>query len=156
MGAVPVDERMQTRAPDIFAAGDMAAVPDADWERRRVEHWVAAQRQGQRAALGMLDRDPGRMEMDFFWTKQAGASLKYVGHAREFDQAVYRGVVEEGKFLSGYFRKGVLKAAATIGMALDLVAVERLMRFGAAPNAAQFADNGFDLMAAAKAVKETA
>jgi NADPH-dependent 2,4-dienoyl-CoA reductase/sulfur reductase-like enzyme/nitrite reductase/ring-hydroxylating ferredoxin subunit len=156
MGAVPVDERMQTRAPDIFAAGDMAAVPDADWERRRVEHWVAAQRQGQRAALGMLDRDPGRMEMDFFWTKQAGASLKYVGHAREFDQAVYRGVVEEGKFLAGYFRKGVLKAAATIGMALDLVAVERLMRFGAAPNAAQFADNGFDLMAAAKAVKETA
>jgi len=153
-GAVPVDEKMRTRAPDIFAAGDIAALPDADWECRRVEHWVAAQRQGQRAALGMLDHDPGPTEIDFFWSKQAGASLKYVGHAREFDQTVYRGVVEEGKFLAGYFRKGVLKAAATIGMALDLVAVERLMRLGAAPTAAQLGDQGFDLMAAARAVKE--
>jgi NADPH-dependent 2,4-dienoyl-CoA reductase/sulfur reductase-like enzyme/nitrite reductase/ring-hydroxylating ferredoxin subunit len=150
-GAVPVDESMRTRAPDIYAAGDIAALPDADWERRRVEHWVAAQRQGQRAARAMLDRDPGPMEVDFFWSKQAGTSLKYVGHAREFDQTVYRGVVEEGKFLAGYFRKGALKAAATIGMAVDLIAVERLMRLGAGPTAAQLADQGFDLMAAAKA-----
>ncbi|MGA2642933.1 MAG: FAD-dependent oxidoreductase [Spirochaetia bacterium] len=150
-GAVPVDERMRTQAPHIFAAGDIAALPDADGERQRVEHWVAAQRQGQRAALGMLGRDPGPMEIDFFWSRQAGASLKYAGHAREFDQTVYRGIVEEGKFLAGYFRKGVLKAAATIGMALDLVAVERLMRLGAAPSAAQLGDEGFDLMAAAHA-----
>ncbi|MGO9308521.1 MAG: FAD-dependent oxidoreductase [Spirochaetia bacterium] len=155
-GAVPVDDRMRTRAPDIFAAGDMAALPDAEWERRRVEHWVAAQRQGQRAALGMLGSDPGPMEIDFFWSRQAGASLKYVGHAREFDQTVYRGVVEEGKFLAGYFRKGVLKGAATIGMALDLVAVERLMTLGAAPSAAQLGDPEFDLMAAAHAAYERA
>jgi NADPH-dependent 2,4-dienoyl-CoA reductase/sulfur reductase-like enzyme/nitrite reductase/ring-hydroxylating ferredoxin subunit len=152
-GAVPVDERMRTRAADIYAAGDIAALPDADWERRRVEHWVAAQRQGQRAAMCMLDLEPGPMEVDFFWTKQAGASLKYVGHAREFDQTIYRGVVEEGKFLAGYFRKGALKAAASIGMPLDLVAIERLMRLGAAPTAPQLADQAFDLMAAARAVK---
>ena len=151
-GAVPVDAGMRTRAPDIFAAGDIAAVPDADWERRRVEHWVAAQRQGQRAAMGMLDLDPGPPEVDFFWSKQAGASLKCIGHAREFDQVVYRGIVEEGKFLAGYYRKGVLKAAATIAMPLDLVAVERLMRHGKAPTAAQLADAGYDLMAAARAV----
>jgi NADPH-dependent 2,4-dienoyl-CoA reductase/sulfur reductase-like enzyme/nitrite reductase/ring-hydroxylating ferredoxin subunit len=153
-GAVPVDSHMRTRAPDIFAAGDIAALPDPEWERRRVEHWVAAQRQGQRAALVMLDMDPGRPEIDFFWSKQAGASLKYVGHAREYDQVVYRGVVEEGRFLAGYYRKGALKAAATIGMALDLVAVERMMRFGKAPAAAQFADSGFDLMAAARSIRE--
>jgi NADPH-dependent 2,4-dienoyl-CoA reductase/sulfur reductase-like enzyme/nitrite reductase/ring-hydroxylating ferredoxin subunit len=153
-GAVPVDDRMRTRVPDIFAAGDCAALPDPDWERRRVEHWVSAQRQGQRAAMGMLDRDPGRMEVDFFWTRQAGASLKYVGHARDFDQTIYRGTVEDGKFVSAYFRGGVLKAAATIGMALDLVALEHLMRLGAAPTAAQMGDQGFDLMAAARAVPD--
>jgi apoptosis-inducing factor 3 len=152
-GAVPVDAAMQTRAPGIYAAGDIAALPDADWERRRVEHWVAAQRQGQRAARSMLGREQGPMEIDFFWSRQAGASLKYVGHARDFDQTVYRGVVEEGKFLAAYFRKGVLKAAATIGMPLDLVAIERLMRLGAAPSAAQLEDPGFDLMAAARKVK---
>jgi NADPH-dependent 2,4-dienoyl-CoA reductase/sulfur reductase-like enzyme/nitrite reductase/ring-hydroxylating ferredoxin subunit len=152
-GAVPVNDAMQTRAPDIYAAGDIAAVPDADWERRRVEHWVAAQRQGQRAARAMMDSGTGAAEIDFFWSRQAGAALKYVGHAREFDTTVYRGVVEEGKFLAGYYRKGILKAAATIGMPVDLVAVERLMRFGTAPSAAQLADPDFDLMAAARAVR---
>ncbi len=150
-GAVPVDERMQTRAPGIFAAGDIAALPDED-RRRRVEHWVAAERQGQRAALCMMDADPGPMEVDVFWTKQAGASLKYVGHAAEYDQIVYRGVVEEGKFLAGYYRKGMLKAAATIGMALDLVAIERLLKYKAGPTAAQLADTGFDLLSAAREV----
>ncbi len=149
-GAVPVDARMMTRAPDIFAAGDIAAVLDPDGERRRVEHWVSAQRQGQRAALCMLEADPGPREVDFFWSRQAGASLKYAGDARDFDQVVYRGVVEEGKFLAGYYRGGTLKAAVTIGMALDLVAVERLMRAGATPSAAQMGDPGYDLMAAAR------
>jgi len=36
-------------------------------------------------------------------------------------------------------------------MAVDLIAVERLMLLGAAPTAAQLGDKGFDLMAAAKA-----
>jgi apoptosis-inducing factor 3 len=151
-GAVPVDEHMQTRMPGIYAAGDIAALPDPDSGRRRVEHWVAAERQGQRAALCMLDADPGIMEVDVFWTKQAGSSLKYVGHAAEFDQVVYRGVVEEGKFLAGYYRKGDLKAAATIGMPLDLVAIERLLKFKAPPTAAQFADTGVDLLQAARVV----
>jgi NADPH-dependent 2,4-dienoyl-CoA reductase/sulfur reductase-like enzyme len=152
-GAVPVNDVMQTRATGIFAAGDIAAVPDAEGERRRVEHWVAAQRQGQRAARAMLGRPTGAAEIDFFWSRQAGAALKYVGHAGAFDTTVYRGVVEEGKFLAGYYRKGMLKAAATIGMPVDLVAVERLMRFGAAPSAAQLADPDLDLVAAARAVK---
>ena len=151
-GAIPVDPGMRTRAADVFAAGDIAALPDADWERRRVEHWVVAQRQGQRAAMGMLDLDPGLPEVDFFWSRQAGASLKYIGHAREFDEVAYRGVVEEGKFVAGYYRKGALKAAATVGMPLDLLAVERLMRHGRPPSAAQLADSGYDLMKAARAV----
>ena len=58
-GAVPVDARMETSVPGIDAAGDIAAVPDNDNGRRRVEHWVVAERQGARAALCMLGKDPG-------------------------------------------------------------------------------------------------
>ncbi|MGA2976635.1 MAG: FAD-dependent oxidoreductase [Spirochaetia bacterium] len=149
-GAVPVDERMQTRAAGIFAAGDIAALPDEGGGRRRVEHWVAAERQGQRAALCMLGGDPGPFEVDVFWSRQAGVSVKYAGHAPDFDQIVYRGAVEEGKFLAGYYRGGVLKAAATVGMALELVAVERLLRLGTPLVAARLGDAGFDLVAAAQ------
>jgi len=166
-GAVPVDGRMQTRAPDIFAAGDMAAVPDRDWGSRRVEHWVVAERQGRRAAICMLGGEAGTDEygdtrsgstpyvgedVSFFWSRQAGLSLKYAGYAKEFDQVVFRGVVEEGKFIAGYYRGGTLKAAATIAMAHELVAIERLMRHGAPPSADQLGDPGFDLMAAARRV----
>jgi NADPH-dependent 2,4-dienoyl-CoA reductase/sulfur reductase-like enzyme/nitrite reductase/ring-hydroxylating ferredoxin subunit len=148
-GAVPVDARMQTRAPDVYAAGDIAAVADPDWGTRRVEHWAVAERQGQRAARCMLGRDPGAEEVSFFWTKQAGAALKYAGYARDFDQIVYRGSVEEGKFLAGYFRQGELKAAATIGLPRELIAVERLLASGQPPSVAELSDPGIDLVTAA-------
>lgn len=151
-GAVPVDEDMRTRAADVFAAGDIAAVPDREWGKRRVEHWVVAQRQGARAAAVMLDQDPGRPEVDVFWSRLAGASLKYAGYARSFDQEVFRGSVELGKFLCGYFLRGKLRAAATIGLTQEIVAVERLLRHGAPPTAEQVSDESFDLVGAARAV----
>ncbi len=151
-GAVPVDADMRTAGKDIFAAGDIAAVPDREWGRRRVEHWIVAQRQGMRAAAVMLDLPPGRPEVEVFWSRLGGASLKYVGYARSFDQVLYRGVVEEGKFIAGYFLRGTLKAAATIGMQHELIAVERLLRFEAPPRAADFGDPGFDLVQRARAV----
>jgi len=159
-GAVPVDGRMQTRAPDIFAAGDIAAVPDPDWGTRRVEHWVVAERQGSLAAACMLDSESAGYgntpyvgaDVSFFWSRQAGLSLKYAGYAKEFDQVVFRGVVEDGKFIAGYYRGGTLKAAATIAMAHELVAIERLLRHGAPPSAEQLGDPGFDVMAASRRV----
>jgi 3-phenylpropionate/trans-cinnamate dioxygenase ferredoxin reductase subunit len=91
-------------------------------------------------------------EVSFFWSRQAGLSLKYAGYAKEFDQVVFRGVVEEGKFIAGYYRGGTLKAAATIAMAHELVAIERLLRHGVPPSADQLGNPGFDVMAAAHRV----
>jgi NADPH-dependent 2,4-dienoyl-CoA reductase/sulfur reductase-like enzyme/nitrite reductase/ring-hydroxylating ferredoxin subunit len=147
---VPVDASLRTRHPDIFAAGDIAFAPDVAGDSGRVEHWAVAERQGQHAARAMLGSPAPYGEAHFFWTRQAGISLKYVGAARAWDDIVYRGDVEDGKFLAGFYWAGVLMAATTIGRRLELVAVERLMRLRRLPSAAEFADEAFDLVAAAK------
>jgi NADPH-dependent 2,4-dienoyl-CoA reductase/sulfur reductase-like enzyme/nitrite reductase/ring-hydroxylating ferredoxin subunit len=151
-GGVPVSSKLETKHPDVFAAGDIAIVPSpANGEGVRIEHWVVAERQGQHAARGMLGSNVGYDEVPFFWTRQFGVSLKYVGFAREWDKVAVRGDIEAGKFVVGYYRKGTLAAAATIGMANELTAVEVILRRRIALPPSKLADASVDLFSMARA-----
>lgn len=127
--AVPVDSHLQTKFDNIYAAGDIAAVPDPNTgERNRAEHWVVAERQGQHAARAMLGNDKPYSEVPFFWTRQFGVSLKSVGFAGQFDQIASHGNIENGDFIAGYYQKGKLKAATTMGMSDELFKIEKLLK----------------------------
>ena len=111
-----VDERFETSAPGIFAAGDIAEFPDASGGRARIEHWVVAERQGQAAAAAMLGEPAWRAGVPFFWTEQYGTVLRYVGHASAWDEVRIEGDLDGGAFTARYFEAGRLRAAASVGM----------------------------------------
>jgi 3-phenylpropionate/trans-cinnamate dioxygenase ferredoxin reductase subunit len=147
-GAIPVDARLATKAPGVFAAGDIAIVPGhRTGEPQRVEHWVVAERQGQHAARALLGRAGAYAEVPFFWTKQYDTSIKYIGFARGYDQVAYRGTVEEGRFVAGYYQGGALKAVAGCGMTREVLALGQMLSDGKAVAPELLQDEGTDLIA---------
>jgi hypothetical protein len=108
----------------------------------------------------------------FFWTDQFDRSLKRVGPAGGWDRIVYRGAVEAGDFLAGYFLGDRLVAAAAAGACRtdptgaafagaagppegsrrdrEIMALGELLRDGAgarpAPGPEELQDEGVDLV----------
>ncbi len=150
-GAVPVDETLRTRDPDVYAAGDIAAVPDARLGRPlRFEHWVSAQMQGRHAALSMLGSSEAYREVPFFWSIQCDTSIKYIGAAgAAYDRIAWRGSPDGDSFLGAYFAEGELVGAASFAMSWNLAALERLMREGRTVTPDQVADERVSLTALA-------
>lgn len=65
---VLVNEFLQSSHPDIFAAGDLACLPEAGIGRRRSEHWDNAQAQGKHAGRNMAGAHEPFTYMPFFFS----------------------------------------------------------------------------------------
>ncbi len=113
---VVVDARFRTSAPGVFAAGDIARYPDCvSGQPIRVEHWVAAERQGQVAAANMLGLATPFQEPPFFWTAFYGLGLHYVGHAETWDSIEIEGDLESQAAVLLYIKNGAPQAVVTVG-----------------------------------------
>ena len=128
---VVVNAHLETSAPGIFAAGDIARWPDPhSGESIRVEHWVVAERQGQTAALNMLGYGEKFAAVPFFWSQHYDIPINYVGHAEKWDEIAIDGDIAGKDCLLRFKQKGRTLAIASIFRDLENLRVEVAMEQG--------------------------
>ena len=125
---VAVNEYLETSAPGIFAAGDIARWPDPHTgENLRIEHWVVAERQGQTAARNILGQRQRFSEIPFFWSQHYDVPINYIGHAETWDDLDIEGNIEARDCLVRYRRNGKVLAVASIFRDVDNLKEEAAM-----------------------------
>lgn len=125
---VLVDGFLETSAPGVFAAGDIARWPDRySGKNIRVEHWNVAERQGQTAALNMLGAREPFAAVPFFWSQHYDVVINYVGHAEAWDEIDIEGDVAARDCLLRYKEKGRVTAVASIFRDLESLRAEIAM-----------------------------
>jgi NADPH-dependent 2,4-dienoyl-CoA reductase/sulfur reductase-like enzyme/nitrite reductase/ring-hydroxylating ferredoxin subunit len=125
---IVVDEHLRTSAPDVYAAGDVASVPDArTGELLRIEHFVVAERHGQAVARSMLGVGQPFRDVPFFWSQHYDVTLAYVGHASSWDRIEMRGSLTDHDFAAFYLKQGRVRAVVTAGRDLTALQAEAAM-----------------------------
>jgi NADPH-dependent 2,4-dienoyl-CoA reductase/sulfur reductase-like enzyme/nitrite reductase/ring-hydroxylating ferredoxin subunit len=122
---ITVDELLQTSAPGIFAAGDIARWPDPHTGQKiRIEHWVVAERLGQIGARNMLGQKVPCKIVPFFWSQHYDVSISYVGHAKRWDRTDIAGDVSKRDCTVALRAGGRTLAVITIGRDIDSLRAE--------------------------------
>ncbi|MGW5517272.1 NAD(P)/FAD-dependent oxidoreductase [Nocardia africana] len=116
-----VDESYATSAPNIFAAGDAAAVYDPEFGvHRRTEQWNSAQSHGVAVAKSVLGQPVPPEEITWGWTTQYGVTMQFAGRPHPEDEIVVRTTDTPGRFIALGLRAGRLVAAAAVACPADL------------------------------------
>ncbi len=127
-GSLVVDERMRV-TDDLYAVGDLARFPDwRSGQSIRIEHWRVAAQHGRIAGANVAGRDLSYRGVPYFWTRQFGQTLHYIGHAEDWDEIRFSGELKAGKFIAYYFKEGRVHAVCGMGREKELAELEERMR----------------------------
>jgi NADPH-dependent 2,4-dienoyl-CoA reductase/sulfur reductase-like enzyme len=113
---VVVNERWETGAEGVWAAGDVARFHDPIFGRpRRIEHWSNANYAGTEVGRLMAGGEGGFNIVSTFFSEVFGFSFKVFGDVDVFDDIVFRGTLEDGKAIAFYLDGGRLTGCLVVG-----------------------------------------
>ncbi|GAA2452402.1 NAD(P)/FAD-dependent oxidoreductase [Streptomyces mauvecolor] len=142
-GGIAVDASLRTSDPDIYAAGDVAAVHHPLLGTRlRVEHWANALNGGPAAARAMLDQDVSYDRVPYFFSDQYDLGLEYSGWAPpgSYDQVVIRGDTGKREFIAFWLKERRVLAGMNVNVWDVTEPIQALIRGGAQVDTEALAD----------------
>jgi 3-phenylpropionate/trans-cinnamate dioxygenase ferredoxin reductase subunit len=114
---VVVDEFLETSAPGIYAAGDIAnAFRPRYGTHLRIEHWANALNQGLTVGRNVAGQRESYARLPYFFSDQYDLGLEYIGHAGPDDAIVVRGDLEDRKFIAFWHHNGTVNAAMNVNV----------------------------------------
>jgi len=126
---VVVSETLETSAPGIFAAGDVANARHPFYGRRiRVEHWANALNQGPAAARNMLGKGEPYERLPYFFSDQYDVGMEYMGYATSWDEVVFRGDPAGREFIAFWLEAGRVVAGMNVNVWEVTGQIEELIR----------------------------
>jgi 3-phenylpropionate/trans-cinnamate dioxygenase ferredoxin reductase component len=124
-----VDEHLQTGAPGVFAAGDVANAYHPFYsERIRVEHWANALHQGPVVARAMLGAPDVYDRLPYFFSDQYDVGMEYAGFARSWDRVVFRGDPATREFIAFWLTGDRVVAGMNVNVWDVIDPIQRLIR----------------------------
>jgi NADPH-dependent 2,4-dienoyl-CoA reductase/sulfur reductase-like enzyme len=124
---VVCDATLATGVPGVYAAGDVAHVPNPlfDGQLMRLEHWTNAAEQGAAAARHALDPASARAlaTVPYFWSDWYSHRIQFVGTPVADEVAVV--VPAEDGFVALYRRQDRLVGALTVDRPRDIMKLRR-------------------------------
>jgi NADPH-dependent 2,4-dienoyl-CoA reductase/sulfur reductase-like enzyme len=143
-GSVRVDSVLRA-TETVYAAGDIATFADVRTGKDiRIEHWRTAEQQGRVAAHNMAGKHTVYDSVPFFWTKQGDLNIKYVGHAREWDEIIIHGDIAAQDCLVLYVKQNQVLAVAGINRGQQLGIIQELLRLNKMPDAGKIRQGEVD------------
>jgi 3-phenylpropionate/trans-cinnamate dioxygenase ferredoxin reductase component len=147
-----VDAHGRSSDPAVFAAGDVTRHFNPLLGRRiRLEAWQNAQNQAIAVAKVMAGGTEPYAELPWFWSDQYDVNLQTAGAPERWDEIVWRGRAEDGRFTLFYLDRGIPVGGATVNNARDMRFVKLLAAQGRPVDRVRLGDPATKLADLAKA-----
>ena len=141
-GGIVVDEWGRTSAPDVFAAGDVAAFRHPLFGRRlRLESWRHAQNHGIAVARAMCGDAPPYDDVPWFWTDQHGVNLQVAGLPADAARTIVREGGPPDAFIAVHLAEdGSLLGVTAANNPREIRAGQALIKSRKVPDVGKLAD----------------